>query len=93
MRIIGNIEHPTLKITVFKMDSKFSVKLENPFYEQTYKFRSSEALNSLEDVQKLVDSTFIEQVLQQLAAMHQTRQAALERFLPVEEEEDFEEII
>ena len=93
MRIIGYVEHPTLKITVFKMDNKLSVKFENPLYEQTYKFRDSEQLSTLAEVQQLVDEVFINQVLAQLAAMHRTSQAALGRYLPAEEEEDFEEII
>lgn len=93
MRIIGYIEHPNLKITVFKMDNKLSVKFENPLYEQVYKFRDSEQLDSLEDVKGLVDPAFIGQVLDQLTTMHQSRQAALERFSPAEEEDSFEEII
>ncbi len=92
MRIIGYVEHPSLKITVFKMDNKISVKFENTLYEQTYKFRDSEALSSIADVQKLVDGEFIARVLKELAVMHQVRQEALNRFMP-EEEEDFEEII
>lgn len=92
MRIIGYIEHPSLKITVFQMDNKLSVKFENTFYEQTYKFRQSEDLNTISDVQKLVDETFIAKVLEQFPVMHQTKQKALDRFLP-EEEDSFEEII
>ena len=34
MRILGYLEHPTLKITVFKMDNRISVKFENSLYEQ-----------------------------------------------------------
>ena len=93
MRIIGYVEHPTLKITVFKMENKISVKFENTLYEQTYKFRDSEALSSIGEVQKLVDGVFIDRVLKELAVMHQVSQEALNRFLPEEEEEEFEEII
>lgn len=92
MRIIGYIDHPSLKITVFQMDNKLSVKFENTFYEQTYKFRQSEVLNTIADVKKLVDATFIQTVLEQFPKMHQTKQAALNRFLP-EIEDEFEEII
>ena len=92
MRIIGYIEHPVMKITVFKMDNKISVKFENALYEQTYKFRDSEQLNGIEDVQRLVDDTFVAQVLAELPRMHHISQAALGR---VQEEADneFEEII
>ena len=92
MRILGYIEHPVLKITVFQMDNKLSVKLENNLYEQIYKFRQSEDLNNFEDIRKLVDEKFVEAALAQMANLHQIKQAALNRFLPVEED-DFEKII
>ncbi|MFN7118425.1 MAG: hypothetical protein ACK4TA_16630 [Saprospiraceae bacterium] len=93
MRIIGNIEHPILKITIFKMDNKFSVKFESGLYEQTYKFRSSDAVKGLEDIQKIVDATFCEEVLQTLNVMHQRKNAAMARALPQETMTEFEEII
>ena len=33
MRIVGDIEHPRLKITVFKNDGRFSLKFENGKYK------------------------------------------------------------
>lgn len=93
MRIIGNIEHPILKITVFKMENRFSVKFESGLYEQTYKFRSSDAVQRLEDIQKMVDAAFCEAVLQDLNAMHQRKNEAMLRHLQPEVREEFEEII
>ena len=94
MRIIGNIEHPHLKITVFKMDNRLSVKFENPWYEQTYKFGTDERVASLEAVQQLVDGAFIEHVLEQFRHMHRTRLEALGRAFPAREAEaEFETII
>lgn len=93
MRIIGNIEHPILKITVFKMDNKFSVKFESGLYEQTYKFRSSDAVQNLEDIQKIVDTAFCADVLQELNQMHQRKNQAMLRALPQEVDLEFEEII
>lgn len=93
MRIIGYIEHPSLKITVFKMDNKISVKFETGLYEQTYKFRIDNHIDGLASVQKLVDATMIEEVTQLFSKMHVMKNQAIERFVPVEEEEEFEEII
>lgn len=93
MRIIGHIEHPIMKITVFKMDNKFSVKFESGLYEQTYKFRSSDAIGNLEAIQKIVDATFREEVLQELNRMHQRKNQAMARTLPQEVNNEFEEII
>jgi hypothetical protein len=94
MRILGTIDHPSLKITVFKMDQRLSVKFENPWYEQTYKFGDDERVGSLEAVQQLVDAAFVEHVLEQFRYMHRTRLEALGRAFPAAQpENEFEEII
>ncbi len=81
-----------MKITVFKMDNKLSVKFETGLYEQTFKFRESNELNGLESIQKLVDEQFIAEVVENFAKLHRTKNEALGRFLP-KPEEGFEEII
>lgn len=93
MRIIGHVEHPTLKITVFKMDNRISIKFESGLYEQTYKFRSGEGVECFEDAQKLVDANFQAQVLQQLGQMHDIRTQAINRNMDAAEEDEFERII
>ena len=93
MRIAGYIEHPILKITIFKMDNKWSVKFETGLFEQTYKFRASDELNDLEDIQKLVDETFIAGVLEELNTMNRIKNKALSRLVADEEADEFEEII
>lgn len=92
MRIIGDIPHPSMKITVFKMDNKLSVKFETGLYEQTFKFRESNELSDFESMQKLVDEHFIAEVIEQFAKLHRTKNEALGRFLPKVVQE-FEEII
>ena len=93
MRIIGAIDHPTLKITVFKMDEKFSIKFENGLLEQTFKIHAGSDINSLEDIKKLVDPAWLSEVMQMLQQMNQSKLAATSRFLSVNEEEEFDEII
>lgn len=93
MRIIGNIEHPILKITVFKMENRISVKFESGLYEQTYKFRSGEGIESLADVEKIVDATFQAQVLQHLTLMNEIKNQAVGRNIAQEEEDEFDTII
>lgn len=92
MRIIGQIEHPILKITIFKNDNRISVKLESGLYEQTYKFRDGEGIESAEDVEKFITSEFLEQVQGILEAMHAARISALSR-RSQSGPETFEEII
>jgi hypothetical protein len=93
MRIIDEIPHPHLKITVFSMDNRLSVKFESGTYEQIYKFRSGEEVTTAADVRRIVDASFLEQVSATLQQMHRTRMAALSRQFPTTAEEEFEEII
>ena len=93
MRIIGNIEHPVLKITVFKMENKISIKFESGLYEQTYKFRTGDGMETFEDVEKLVDSAFLEKVGDILQTMHDVKSQALLRQYTAQEEDEFETII
>ena len=82
MRIIGYLPHDSFKITVFKDNNRLSVKLESGLYEQTYKFRDRPTLQTLEQVQALVDADFIAFVTKQFREMHRAKTAALGRALP-----------
>lgn len=93
MRIVGEIEHPVLKITLFKNDGKFSVKFETALLEQTYKFRDDERLQTVEDVKKIVDNVFIQKVEALLRGMNEAKFDSLVRNLPIPEEDEFDKII
>ena len=93
MRVIGNIDHPILKITAFKMDNKLSIKFESGLFEQTYKIRESEQLSTFEDLQNLVDEGFINDVMEELKKMNQIKKSAFSRYLTQAEEDEFEDII
>jgi transposase len=93
MRIIGNIEHPHMKISVFRMDNRWSVKFENEWYEQTFKIGSDTRLEDLESIKNLIDPAFQESVLQTFQQMHQTRLQGYGRAFPVSSETAFEDII
>ncbi|NJL74112.1 MAG: hypothetical protein HC892_02770 [Saprospiraceae bacterium] len=92
MRVIGYIEHPSLKISVFKMDEKYVVKFESGFYEQIFKFKADEYINGLEAVQRVIDAEFISSVERSLPAMHQLRMQALSRLLPPVQENEFDKL-
>jgi hypothetical protein len=92
MRILGYVEHPRLKITIFKNDDKLSVKLESGLYEQTYKFRSETNLETADDARRIIDADFMDAVEKNLQQMHTLKMDALMRNNTVEENE-FDEII
>lgn len=93
MRIAGYIEHPNMKITVFKMDNKFSVKFECGLFEQTYKFRDGEGVESMLDVKKVVDDAFLNEVEQMLSRMQDIKNQSVKRNSSSENSGEFEEII
>lgn len=93
MRIIGNIDHPILKISVFKNEGRTSVKFETSLYEQTFKLGDDERFSTVEGVQKIVDASMIEQVLQGFRLMHSARLESVARSFPVKTADVFEEII
>ena len=93
MRIIGNIEHPSLKISVFKNEGRTSVKFETALYEQTYKMGDDERFATLEGIQSWVDAALLERVMEGFRQMHSARLEANARQFPVRSEEIFEVII
>ncbi len=93
MRIVGEIEHPRLKISIFKNDGKFSVKLESGLLEQTYKFRDDDRLATVADVKKLLDTVFIEKVEDILRGMYAAKMETMQRNLAQPNEDEFDLIV
>lgn len=93
MRIVGDIQHPTLKITIFKNGNRFSVKFEDGTVEQTYKFDDGQGIESIPDVKKQIDATFLKKVEEGIDAMKMTRLSTLKRNAKEVREDEFPEII
>jgi hypothetical protein len=93
MRIIGEIQHPNLKITIFKMGERISVKIENERYEQTYKLGANDRLSNVETIGQWLDAHFLENVQKTFQQMHQAQMGAMSRLSPPVPENIFEEII
>lgn len=93
MRITGYIDHPEWKITLFKMDDKFSVKFENTGFEQTFKIRQSDAIPDEQALRKLINTDFLEAVNQQFLQMAKLMQRSLEQLESDRKTEEFPEII
>lgn len=93
MRIVGQIDHPSLKISIFKNDGRSFVKFETSLYEQTYKLGDDERFSTVEGVQKWVDDLLLEKVMETFRFMHSTRLEAMARQFPAPFEGSFEVII
>lgn len=60
MRVVGEIPHPYLKITIFKWNNRYLIKLEYGSYEQTFKVSELD-VTSESDLIKIVDSEFLKE--------------------------------
>lgn len=93
MRIVGDIAHPQMKITIFKNDGKFSLKCESGLLEQIYKFRDDDRLATVDDVKKVVDAFFIKKMEDILRGMYEGKMEAMQRNLAQPEDAEFETIV
>ncbi len=93
MRILGYIENEKCKVTVFQQGLRFMVKFEDGLYEQAYKFRESEKINGLGDIQSLIDEDFISEVMLRFTNMRRSTGSMMERFIGKDFFEEDEEII
>lgn len=59
MRIILEFDLEDIKVTVFKMDDKISVKYEWNLLEQTLKFRDGSTIQSANDAKKFSENQIL----------------------------------
>jgi len=92
MRILGNIDHPKIKITVFQDNNKIIAQCEDGLCQLTYKFREGGTVEGLDSIKGLFDSAFISLVEKQIDEMQSARRSALSRRTAAIEDE-FDTII
>jgi hypothetical protein len=68
MRIIAEIPHPQIKITIFSWNAKYIIKLEAGPYEQVFKVAEMD-VNGLEQVQAMITPEFINTCIQRFLSM------------------------
>ena len=69
MRVIGNIPHPKMSISIFSMNDKYQIKFEAGPMEQIYKIAHSE-VNGIEGIEKMIDEEFLEKILLRFNEMY-----------------------
>jgi predicted secreted protein len=77
MRVVGEIAHPELKITIFHWNNRYLIKLEAGLFEQTFKIHEYDVASE-EEAKKLVDATFIESAIQRFNEMAQSLHRSME---------------
>lgn len=78
MRVVGEIHHPECKITLLSWNNRYLVKIEQGFFEQTFKINVTD-LTSDEDLTALVDEQFIAECLDRFPKMHESLVSAMSR--------------
>jgi hypothetical protein len=77
VRVIGEIQHPECKITLFHWNNRYLIKLEQGLLEQTYKVPEYD-IGHEDDIKRLISEEFIAAALQQFEAMRNTLRQALQ---------------
>lgn len=62
MRIVAEIPHPRMKITLFKMNDKLSIKFEKSLIEHIIKLRDSSPLNDIEKLKQALSSEVLNKI-------------------------------
>jgi len=78
MRVIGNIPHPKISITIFSMNDKYQIKFEAGPMEQIFKIPHSE-VSGVEGIQELVDEEFLAKVMDRFNEMFLSFKSAKEK--------------
>ncbi|MFN8280702.1 MAG: hypothetical protein U0V49_10505 [Saprospiraceae bacterium] len=74
MRLIAQIPHPRLQISIFKSDMKFILKFEAGPFEQVYKFMESEKFCDADSIRALVTQEVLKEVFSIFDQMNQNYQ-------------------
>ncbi len=69
MRIVAELPHPECKISIYSMNQKFIVKLEQGPYEQSYKIEELNLTDGINELFQLLDDAFIQTAIERFKSM------------------------
>ncbi len=75
MRVVGEIAHPEIKITIFHWNNRFLLKLEWGAFEQTFKVDEYE-FGSDEEIKAILTPEFLQQATARFEEMAKSLQNA-----------------
>ena len=78
MRVVGRIPHPSITITIFEYNEKYTLKMEAGPMEQSYKI-TIDQIGNLGNLHKLVDEPFLKECLAHFNAMFLSWKGTVER--------------
>jgi hypothetical protein len=68
MRVIKEIPHRTCKITLFAWNNRYIIKIEQGYFEQTFKIDQFDVVDD-QEVVKMVDEDFLQQAIERFEKM------------------------
>lgn len=77
MRVVGEIPHPSCKITIFSWNGKYLIKLERGLIEQTFKVSEMDVTGEA-DIQAVLNEAFMQKALARFDEMEDALMKALE---------------
>jgi hypothetical protein len=81
MRVVGELNHPQCKITLFAWNNRYLIKLENGLLEQTFKINQFDIMDE-KALPAILDEPFISECLLRFDDMARSLAATLERHEP-----------
>lgn len=78
MRVVKEVAHADYRTTIFSWNNKYIIKIETSAFEQTYKIDQYD-LASDEEAIKLMDTAFIQQVMERFNQMAMDLNNAMNR--------------
>jgi len=78
MRVIANIPHPKITISIFSMNDKYQVQFAAGPMEQTFKIAHSE-IDGVEGIKKMLDEEFMNKIMERFNEMFLSFKQAKER--------------
>jgi hypothetical protein len=80
MRIIAELPHPEFKISIFNMNQKYIVKIEQGTLEQSYKIDEMDLTDGVNSIFELLDEEFLKTISARFAEMRKDYQNAYFRY-------------
>ncbi|MFZ1705807.1 MAG: hypothetical protein WAT79_15785 [Saprospiraceae bacterium] len=93
MRIISEMDKEGLKITIFIMNGKISIKFERDLLEQTYKFRDGSQVVDLESAIAYIDAELLKEIRTIFSSMSELRYQKSKSLLTSDDTSSYDYII
>ncbi|WP_342648345.1 hypothetical protein [Mucilaginibacter sp. CSA2-8R] len=80
MRVIAELPHPDFKVSIFSMNRKFIIKMEQGALEQTYKVAEADLMDGVNSVFELLDEAFYQTVATRFTEMRKDWRESYNRY-------------